>query len=86
VYYASVSPEGLSGAIEFLDPRANANAYTIEGAVCFNRKFIIKPKPGNLLVFPSFLTHWVQPNGEAADRITVAFNIRYIKQSDSVHS
>jgi uncharacterized protein (TIGR02466 family) len=86
VYYASVSPEGLSGAIEFLDPRANANAYTIEGAVCFNRKFIIKPKPGNLLVFPSYLTHWVQPNGEAADRITVAFNIRYIKQSDSVHS
>ena len=80
VYYASVPPEGRSGAIEFLDPRVNANAYTIEGAACFNRKFIINPKPGNLLVFPSYLTHWVQPNGESTDRITVAFNIRYLKQ------
>jgi len=86
VYYASVPPEGKSGAIEFLDPRVNANAYTIEGAVCFNRKFVINPKPGNLLVFPSYLTHWVQPNGEATDRITVAFNIRYLKQSDPVPS
>ena len=84
VYYASVPPEGRSGAIEFLDPRVNANAYTIEGAACFNRKFIINPKPGNLLVFPSYLTHWVQPNGESTDRITVAFNIRYLKQSDPV--
>ena len=84
VYYASVPPEGRSGAIEFLDPRVNANAYTIEGAACFNRKFIINPKPGNLLVFPSYLTHWVQPNGDLTDRITVAFNIRYLKQSDPV--
>ena len=84
VYYASVPPEGHSGAIEFLDPRINANAYTIEGAVCFNRKFVINPKPGNLLVFPSYLTHWVQPNGDSTDRITVAFNIRYLKQSDPV--
>ncbi len=82
VYYASVPLEGRSGAIEFLDPRANANAYTIEGAVCFNRKFVIHPKPGNLLLFPSYLTHWVQPNEEATDRITIAFNIRYLKQSD----
>ena len=51
VYYASVPPEGHSGAIEFLDPRVNANAYLIEGAACFNRKFVINPKPGNLLVF-----------------------------------
>ncbi len=84
VYYASVPPEGRSGAIEFLDPRANANAYMIEGAACFNRKFMINPKPGNLLVFPSYLTHWVQPNGDSTDRITVAFNIRYLKQSDPV--
>ena len=86
VYYASVPPEGRSGAIEFLDPRVNANAYTIEGAACFNRKFIINPKPGNLLVFPSYLTHWVQPNGDSTDRVTVAFNIRYLKQSDPVQS
>ena len=82
MYYASVPLEGRSGAIEFLDPRANANAYTIEGAVCFNRKFVIHPKPGNLLLFPSYLTHWVQPNEEATDRITITFNIRYLKQSD----
>jgi len=85
VYYASVHSEGNSGgAIEFLDPRVNANAQLIEGAVCFNRKFVINPKPGNLLVFPSYLTHWVQPNEESTDRITVAFNIRYFKQFDPV--
>jgi len=60
-----VPPEGSSGAIEFLDPRVNANAFTIEGAACFNRKFIINPAPGNLLMFPSYLTHWVQPNGDS---------------------
>ena len=64
----------------------NANAYLIEGAACFNRKFVINPKPGNLLVFPSYLTHWVQPNGDSTDRVTVAFNIRYLKQSDPVRS
>ena len=84
VYYVSVAPEGRGGAIEFLDPRVNANAYTIEGADCFNRKFVINPKAGNLLLFPSYLTHWVQPNGESTDRITVAFNVRYLKQSDAV--
>ncbi len=86
VYYASVLAEGQSGAIEFLDPRNNANAFTIEGAACFNRKLIIRPKPGNLLVFPSYLTHWVQPNGDSTDRVSIAFNIRYLKQSDPVPS
>ena len=83
---ANVPPEGRSGAIEFLDPRVNANAYTIEGAACFNRKFVINPKPGSLLVFPSYLTHWVQPNGDSTDRVTVAFNIRYLKRSDPAFS
>ena len=86
VYYASVPPEGRGGAIEFLDPRANANAYTIEGAASFHRKFVINPKSGNLLVFPSYLIHWVQPNEESTDRITVAFNIRYLKPSDPAYS
>jgi uncharacterized protein (TIGR02466 family) len=82
VYYVTVPPEGCSGAIEFLDPRINANANSIEGAACFNRKFVIKPQAGNLLMFPSYLTHWVQPNGDATDRISVAFNIRYLKKVD----
>jgi uncharacterized protein (TIGR02466 family) len=82
-YYVNV-PEGgneLGGSIEFLDSRTNVRTLTVEGASCFASKFIMKPKAGMLLMFPSYLRHWVYPNDSEAERVTVAFNARFVRST-----
>jgi uncharacterized protein (TIGR02466 family) len=80
-YYIKV-PAGdseRSGNIEFIDPRLNVQAATVEGATCFASKFAITPRSGLLLIFPSYLQHWVYPNESEEERVTVAFNARFAK-------
>ena len=31
-------------------------------------------KPGDLIIFPSTINHWVEPNPSKDDRISLAFN------------
>jgi uncharacterized protein (TIGR02466 family) len=84
-YYISV-PEGdneMSGNIEFFDTRTNVRTLTVEGAACFASKFVMKPRAGMLLMFPSYLRHWVYPNESEEERVTVAFNARFAKTSRS---
>ncbi|MDD1621456.1 MAG: 2OG-Fe(II) oxygenase family protein [Methylococcaceae bacterium] len=84
-YYVSV-PEGdkeLSGNIEFFDTRTNVRTLTVDGAACFASKFVMKPKAGMLLMFPSYLRHWVYPNDSDEDRVTVAFNVRFVRSVQS---
>ncbi len=38
-------------------------------------RWSIKPEPGKLVIFPSWLMHWVTPNYSNDDRISIAFNI-----------
>jgi uncharacterized protein (TIGR02466 family) len=80
-YYVSV-PSGdtdESGAIEFFDTRTNLRTLTVEGAACFASKFIFKPRAGSIVVFPSFLRHWVYPNESDQERISIAFNARFAR-------
>ncbi len=79
-YYVAClsSAETRGGMIEFLDPRTGIRAVTVEGANCFASKVAITPEPGMLIVFPSFLRHWVYPNEQDADRISIAFNARFV--------
>jgi uncharacterized protein (TIGR02466 family) len=84
-YYVSV-PEcdnELSGNIEFLDTRTNIRTLTVEGAACFTSKFTMKPRNGMLLIFPSYLRHWVYPNESEHDRVTIAFNARFARTASS---
>lgn len=71
-----VSP-GRSGCIEFLDSRTNLRAITIAGATCFMGKYIHCPVAGTLVLFPSYLRHWVYPNNGNGERISIAFNARF---------
>ena len=80
---ASIAPDAHSGAFEFLDPRVNAAALSIEGATCFDPGVIVKPKAGLLIIFPSYLRHWVYPNEEESERVSIAFNIRYLKRDEA---
>ena len=54
---ASIAPDARSGVFEFLDPRVNAAALSIEGATCFDPGVFVKPKAGLLIIFPSYLRH-----------------------------
>jgi uncharacterized protein (TIGR02466 family) len=79
-YYVAV-PEGgpaHAGLLEFLDPRTGANVFAPRGAACFLPKVQLRPRAGELVIFPAFLRHWVTPNETAAPRISVAFNARFV--------
>ena len=79
-YYVRV-PEGTterSGCIELLDNRTNLQVPTIKDAPCFMSQYTIKPVDGMLLLFPSWLRHWVYPNEDDIERVTIAVNARFV--------
>lgn len=78
-------PEGMKGgAIIFQDPRLNLNAHETEGMrrlkvkpPWMNPSITVQPSEGEILVFPSWLNHWVEPyQCDDADglRIVLSFN------------
>lgn len=79
-YYVTVpdAEEAPSGSIEFLSPFVVSEPYKTLGANCYHDKITMRPKPGDMLLFPSYLTHWVYPNDAAEERITIAFNGTYL--------
>jgi uncharacterized protein (TIGR02466 family) len=78
VYYVdpgSSSPDRpLSGMLEFLDPRAGAEAVTAPGDP-YGDPLVVKPEAGLLVLFPSWLYHWVHPYVGQEPRISVSFNV-----------
>ena len=81
VYYVSqpAVEEGNSGMIEFLDPRSDLPNWRLLDAPAFRLKKKLRPKPGDLILFPSYLVHWVYPNETDEERVTVAFNATFGK-------
>lgn len=81
VYYVA-QPDveiGSSGKIEFLDPRSDLPNWRLLKAPVFSAKKTMRPAPGELILFPSYLVHWVYPNETEEDRITIAFNATFRK-------
>ena len=64
VYYVSVPPQ--AGGIIFSDPRGRFPP--------FDETLTITPKAGDLILFPSWLTHEVAPTPGTTPRISIAFN------------
>ncbi len=64
VYYVAqpAVEEGNSGMIEFLDPRSDLPNWRLLGAKSFRPKRKIRPDAGEIVIFPSYLVHWVYPN------------------------
>jgi len=78
VYYPKASPK--AGDLYFLSPFdgvINSIPYQhLENNTGFSdTRFSIDPAPGKLVIFPSWLTHWVLPNYSDSDRISIAFNV-----------
>jgi uncharacterized protein (TIGR02466 family) len=77
VYYVdpgAESPEQpLSGVLEFLDPRSGVDAVTAPGDP-YGEPYRVRPQAGLLVVFPSWLFHWVHPYAGRTPRIAISFN------------
>jgi uncharacterized protein (TIGR02466 family) len=80
VYFVKAS-EG-SGSLDFMTPIA-ANRYAIPDGIRakmngFNSDiWSIRPEVGKLIIFPSWLYHFVRGNTDDKDRITIAINSRF---------
>lgn len=85
VYYVSQPKvdQGTSGMIEFLDPRSDLPNWRLFKARSFRPKRKIRPETGEIVLFPSYLVHWVYPNETEDARVTIAFNATFDKASDT---
>jgi len=88
VYYVQV-PEDC-GNLFLLDPRIEARMIPLHQKdsartdPAFSTYVQVKPKPGRLVIFPSWLMHRVDPNmsqhtGPEGDRVIVSFNMNQFK-------
>jgi len=76
VYYVKVpkKADGQSGAIEFLAPHKPLAGKGFINAPITAEKVVIHPEVGTVLIFPCSLVHWVHPNDDDEERVTIAFN------------
>lgn len=80
VYYIKVPP--MSGNLIF--PRTsifNIAAFTDVTNSDFALNYNISPEEGLMVIFPSELLHYVEPNENDQSRISIAFNIGLIKNN-----
>lgn len=84
-YYVSCGKDApgrpLSGLFELPDPRPHANMVPTPGNP-FGQKILIKPVPGKIVIFPSWMEHFVHPFYGDGERISIAFNVRLAEQID----
>jgi uncharacterized protein (TIGR02466 family) len=77
VYYVDPGTDSpdqpLSGVLEFLDPRAGVEAVTPPGDP-YGEPLRVRPEAGLLVVFPSWLYHWVHPYAGQTPRVAISFN------------
>lgn len=64
----------FNGSISFVDPRVAVEMVQLPGRP-FGDKLKMDPKPGSLLLFPSWLQHFVDPFRGEGTRISIAFNV-----------
>lgn len=78
VYYVTgneeIEDKPFSGRFELLDPRPAAGLNYADSSSLYGR-FLLNPRPGQMLVFPAWMQHQVHPYFGDGERITVAFNV-----------
>ncbi len=73
VYYVAAPPDAQSGKIVFRDPRPRANMNQLPTQLTAHRE---TPVPGDMILFPSWLEHGVEPFRGPGERICIAFDAR----------
>ena len=63
------------GCITFYDPRGAVNMTAIKDDPQIESEFTVSPAAGMILMWPSFLMHFVHPNLSEEMRISISFNL-----------
>jgi uncharacterized protein (TIGR02466 family) len=81
VYYVSSSsqPNSLAGVLEFYDPRPFTEMVYTPGSP-YGQRMLVRPVPGLMVLFPSWLYHFVHPYNSDEPRISIAFNASWKSQ------
>ena len=75
VYYVKVPKD--SGRIRFYDPRGELIHKALDWRYYNGYEYhYIEPKEGQMIFFPCWLEHDVEPNKTDDERISIAFNVR----------
>ena len=87
VYYVDAGPRHpdhpLSGVLEFLDPHGDAEIAMAPGHPR-GEPVRVRPESGLLVVFPSWLSHWVHPYAGHSPRIAVSFNATAVAADQAI--
>jgi len=78
----SADPIREAGNIEFQDPRGPICMLSIPGQVT---TLTLEPRQGTILIFPAWLTHWVNTFSVEAVRVSIAFNA-YIRRFEPMEA
>ncbi len=70
-----------NGLLELLDPREAANYIQIKNTILDGREFV-ENVPGRMLLWPSWMKHMVHPYTGTGERISIAFNVNVIEETD----
>lgn len=76
-------PESDSGRLTFINPQATSTMYLDMALANMKPPYAMSPRmlrlePGQLVIFPSWMLHEVLPFDGEGERITVAFNARFM--------
>lgn len=85
-YYVSTPhrSEHSGGMIEFLNPAGAYSPTRPFSEMLLQRRITARPKAGHMLIFPSYMVHWVYPNQEDEDRVTIAFNLSVLESKERI--
>lgn len=81
IYYVSAGApfpnQSPNGFLQFNDPRSGANMVSSK-ELDLTPTYLVAPRPGLLVAFPSYLEHYVHPFFGEGKRISVAFNAKLL--------
>jgi uncharacterized protein (TIGR02466 family) len=63
------------GRISLYDPRSTVNMTAIKDDPYVEPEYTVTPEPGLILMWPSFVNHFVHPNLSRQSRVSVSFNV-----------
>jgi uncharacterized protein (TIGR02466 family) len=83
VYY--INGNENSGALEFVNPNlAQARTILPQHIAAWNEftgsSFHVQPRAGKLIIFPAWLYHYVNSGTGNEERISIAFNVKFVKK------
>lgn len=69
----SNAKNSMGGLLELYDPRHFAEMVDVPGSP-YGQRVLIRPVPGLMVLFPSWIYHFVHPTDFDGERVSIAFN------------